>query len=269
MWRSLLAALLITTAAWADILPGWEGSNPNSSATVNHQAWQQFLDSYLRLDDFGQSYFAYHQVTSADRRLLDEYLDRLQSVNPLSLNANEQLAYWINLYNAATVQLILENYPVKSIRDIGGSFGGLLPTGPWKEPLLTVNNQTLSLDNIEHDIVRPKYQDFRIHFGFNCASMGCPNLAPTAFTGANINEELDKLTVAFVNHPRGARYQNGKVIVSKLFDWYLTDFVEKESELLPFLAQFAEPRLRAQLLGHQGRIRYEYDWSLNEVKDAS
>lgn len=266
MLKLALTVLLSIGLSVADVLPGWEDTNPDSAQVIDHSDWQTLLSKFLLKDDFGQTYFAYSDIDIADRALLQTYIESLEQVNPLTLNPDEEKAYWINLYNALTVEVILDNYPVGSIRDIGGAFGGLIPTGPWDLEVVTINGQALSLNNIEHDIVRPKYDDFRVHFAFNCAAMGCPNLSEQAFTGDNIDGLLDQANIAFVNHQRGVRFQNRRLVLSKIYDWYLADFVEDEHELPLFLSQFSEPKLRAQLRAYTGRIRYEYDWSLNEEK---
>ncbi|MEJ2042709.1 MAG: DUF547 domain-containing protein [Reinekea sp.] len=268
--RTLLFCFLIlsVTAARADLLAGWEGVDPASDTVIDHQVWQEFLDKYLKQDDFGQTYFSYARVGINEQAKLQIYIHELETINPLRLNANEQKAYWINLYNAATVAIVLEEYPINSIRDIGSKLGGLIPGGPWKRKIVTVNDQKLSLDNIEHDIVRPKFNDYRVHFAFNCASKGCPNLADTAYSGANIDMLLNEAAVAFVNHQRGVRFQSGRLTLSKIFQWYQADFVDEEGQLTVFLAQLAEPKLRAVLLAYQGGINYEYDWDLNEVRES-
>jgi hypothetical protein len=261
----ILVFVLILNIANADILQEWQGSNENSTVILDHSSWQSFLNRYLAKDDFGQTYFAYSKVSREEAGKLRTYIRRLESIDPLSLNSDEQKAYWFNLYNAVTVNIVLEAYPVESIRDIGSRFGGLVKSGPWKLKVVTVNGKELSLDDIEHGIVRPKFNDYRIHFAVNCASMGCPNLATTAYSGVNIEQLLSEAEQEFINHPRGVRIQNGKLIVSKIFDWYMSDFVDNEDDLPEFLAQVAEPKLRAQLKGYSGSIKYEYDWSLNEV----
>jgi len=256
---------LAQVQAQTDLLVGWDGADSQSTRIVDHAHWQMFLDTFLDTDEFGQTYFDYARVSRAQIAQLGGYLTELQAIDPLTLNKPEQMAYWINLYNALTVSVILGDYPVKSIRNIGGALGGLIPTGPWTNKLIRINGQMLSLDNIEHGIFRPKFNDHRVHFAFNCAAKGCPNLADQAFTGANLEILLSTAQLAFINHQRGVRVQDGKLIVSKIFDWYRDDFVSNEDDLPLFLAQFAEPKLRAQLQGYQGRINYEYDWSLNEA----
>ncbi|WP_320824509.1 DUF547 domain-containing protein [Reinekea sp.] len=265
MRRLLLLWCFCLPLAQAEILTGWHGADRQSTQVVDHAHWQMFLDTFLDIDNFGQTYFDYARVSRAQIAQLGAYLTELQAIDPLKLNKPEQMAYWINLYNALTVSVILDEYPVKSIRNIGGPLGGFIPTGPWSNKLIRINGQMLSLDDIEHAIVRPKFNDYRVHFAFNCAAKGCPNLAKQAFTGANIETLLNSAQMAFINHQRGVRVQDGRLIVSKIFDWYQEDFVPKEEDLPLFLAQFAEPKLRAQLKGYRGRITYEYDWSLNEA----
>jgi hypothetical protein len=261
----LLIALLSLPFTYAETLAGWSGVHESSTETVDHEIWQSFLDTYLAKDTFGQTYFAYSKVSRNERGRLTVYVRQLSQIDPLTLNHSEQKAFWINLYNAVTVQMILEAYPIKSIRDIGSSLGGIIPGDPWKLKLVTINDQMLSLDDIEHGIVRPKFSDYRVHFALNCAAMGCPNLSENAFSGENIESLLADAEVSFINHQRGVRIQGGRLIVSKIFDWYQDDFVFDKKELPTFLSTFAEPKLRAQLKAYTGKIKYEYDWSLNEV----
>lgn len=264
MLRLALTIMLSLGLANAELLPGWGASNPDSDQVLDHSDWQTLITQFVTKDELGQTYFAYADVNTDDRALLQSYVRSLEQVNPLALNPAEEKAYWINLYNALTVDVILENYPVESIRNIGGAFGGFIPTGPWDLEVTTINGQALSLNNIEHDIVRPKYDDFRVHFGFNCAALGCPNLSEQAFTGDNIEALLDQANETFVNHPRGLRFEDSRLVLSKIYDWYLQDFVDDEDELPRFLSEFAAPTLRDLLRNYTGRIRYEYDWTLNE-----
>jgi len=265
MYRAFLVLFFTLSFTYADVLPGWEGVESDSNVVIDHGPWQAFLDEFLQVDGFGQTYFAYSKVSRSKQQDLDNYISELQKVDPLSLSANEQKAFWFNLYNAVTVKVILEEYPIKSIRDIGASLGGLIPGGPWKLKIIKINGQELSLDDVEHNIVRPKFNDHRVHFALNCAAMGCPNLASTAYSGSNIESLLTEAEKNFINHQRGVRFQGGKLIVSKIFEWYQEDFVQSEAELPNYLAQYAEPKLRAQLKGYRGNIKFEYDWSLNEV----
>mgnify|MGYP001826008486 CR=1 FL=1 len=260
--------LLVSFAATANLfVPDsrswsfWATADESSSAVVDHGAWQALLDAYLRTDAAdGINRFDYAAVTSADRERLNAYLATLGALDPRELPRAGQRAYWINLYNALTVQVVLAHYPVKSIRRI---YGGLLGTGPWNEPLIDVAGQPLTLNDIEHRILRPIWRDPRIHYAVNCASLGCPDLAAEAYTDTNAERLLEASARAFVNHPRGAQFANGRLTLSSLYDWYDVDFGANDAEMLEHLATYAQPALAARLRGYTGRIRYDYDWTLN------
>jgi len=154
--------------------------NKDSAQTVDHAAFDQFLTKYLvttsadNIETQGASLIRYQDVSNADTQALIDYIDRLQATKTSSLNRDEQLAFWINLYNAQTIRVIIENAPVNSIRDIKDS--ALDVKGPWNNVSLSVEGTKLSLEDIENKIVRPVFQDPRIHYGLNCAAIGCPNL---------------------------------------------------------------------------------------------
>jgi hypothetical protein len=148
----------------------------------------------------------YGSVTPDDRKALGDYLRALEGTEVSGLGREEQKAYWINLYNALTVMVVLDRYPVGSIRDIDIS-PGLFRRGPWGAKLLTIQGRKVSLDDIEHRILRPLWKDSRIHYAVNCASLGCPNLQPEAYTRANTESLLEKGAREFVNHPRGVRLE--------------------------------------------------------------
>jgi hypothetical protein len=180
------------------------------------------------------------------------------------LNRNEQKAFWINLYNALTVKVILDHYPVKSIRDIDIS-PGLFSDGPWGKKLVSVEGEDISLDDIEHRILRPVWKDPRVHYGVNCASHGCPNLQPEAFTAENSDELLDKGAREFVNSPRGARIENGKLTVSSIYVWFKPDFGGTDAGVIDHLKKYAQPGLRTQLEKIDRISDNQYDWTLNEA----
>jgi hypothetical protein len=144
----------------------------------------------------GVNRFAYGTVTQEDQAALKAYLGTLRALRPQDYNRDEQFAYWANLYNAATVDLIIKAYPVKSIRDLG--FASL---GPWRKIILTVNGKALSLDDIEHGILRPIWRDVRIHYAVNCASIGCPNLALKAYRAAVLNDMLEEAARDYICSP--------------------------------------------------------------------
>ena len=199
-------------------------------------------------------------VTEADKNALVSYINRLQDVQVTSLNKDEQLAFWINLYNAQTTRVILENYPVDSIRSIKSNFLDI--KGPWNDKTLTVEGETLSLDNIENRIVRPLFNDPRIHYALNCAAIGCPNLRSQAYKSAGLDAVLDAQARAYINNPRAIKIEEGRVTASRIFLWYKGDYGGSESTVLDHIRQYARPELRQSLEGVTKIDVYEYDWDL-------
>ena len=186
----------------AELQPYWDRSDAANPAAIDHSPWQGLLDGYLDTrHPSGVHRFAYGAVRSADRAVLRAYLATLQALDPRRYPRPEQEAYWINLYNALTVDLVLAHYPVKSIREIGG---GWWVRGPWDDAIAKVAGRALSLNDIEHGVLRPIWRDPRIHYAVNCASIGCPNLAGRAYTRENLEGLLEEGARAYVNHPRGA-----------------------------------------------------------------
>lgn len=268
---SLLALFLSTASISAfsapkkDLDPTWNYFATNKTMSVDHTKWQTFLDTYLHTDNSNQTFVAYQEVQKTGRNTLDDYLTYLTSIDPRSLTKAQQMPYWINLYNAKTVQLILDNYPVKSITKLGKAWFGF---GPWDDKLLEVNNKELSLNDIEHRILRPIYNDARIHYAVNCASFGCPNLASQAFTLENTEQLLEQSAKDYVNHSRGVEFKNGdkKLRLSSIYDWYQVDFGNNEQELIEHLKHYAAPELLEKLNAFSGSISYDYDWALNDWK---
>ena len=206
----------------------------------------------------------YAGVGAADRDSLDLYFSMLSGTEVGKLNRDGQRAFWINLYNLLTVRVILDHYPVKSIRDIDIS-PGFFTDGPWGKPLVTVEGEDLTLNDIEHRILRPIWQDPRLHYAVNCASIGCPNLQRRAFTAANTVALLEQASQAYVNHPRGARVEDGRLIVSSIYEWFKADFGGSDQGVIDHLMRFAEPALRARLEGITEIDDDAYDWSLNAI----
>ena len=241
----------------------WAASETRSLEVVDHGAWDAFLRRYVATDSAGVNRVDYAAVTAADRSALDAYLDRLQATEVSRLSRDEQLAFWINLYNARTVALILDNYPVGSIRDITY---GLLSFGPWDEPLLTVEGRMLSLNDVEHGIVRPIWADRRVHYVLNCAAVGCPNLGARAYTGATMDAAMEAAARAYVNDPRGARFDGeDRLVVSKIYGWFREDFGGDHQGVLAELRRYAASALRERLDGREEVDGYEYDWALNDA----
>ncbi len=180
---------------------------------------------------------------------LDTYLTNLSTHVPASSDVSMKAkAYWINVYNAFTVKLILDHYPLESITDLHSG-------KPWDHKWIKLGGVTYSLNNIEHDILRPKYKDGRIHFAVNCAAKSCPKLSNRAFTGQNVEKLLTSLTRSFVNNSAANTLSENKLSVSKIFDWYKVDF----GDLVSFLNQYSKTKITSG-----ATILYkDYDWALN------
>jgi hypothetical protein len=189
-----------------------------------------------------------------DQEKLATYISYLQETTPQeSWSNNKQKAFWINAYNAYTLQLILENYPLNSIMDIKKN-----GKTAWKIPFAKVGGETYTLDYIEHEILRKKLFDPRIHVGVNCASISCPKLANIAFTENNIDATLEDLMKAFVNDNTRNKIAKNTIEISSLFDWFTEDFTINSS-LIAYLNMYSETKINSD-----ATISYlKYDWSLN------
>lgn len=233
---------------------------------VDHGTWQLLLGKYV-VDGPGPARFRYGAVTRADRDSLEAYLIRMRRIRPSRLPNAEQKGFWLNLYNSMTVALVLQHYPVESIRDISLFQKKMVQAGqgPWDAIVLLSEGRPLSLNDIEHRILRKQWRDPLVHFGLNCASLGCPDLPAVAFTGENADSLLESGAVRFVNSPRGAAFSGDTLVLSSLFEWYREDFGKDRKQLIAFLARFATPDLRARLIKHSGPVRYRYDWRLNDA----
>lgn len=248
--------------AKAQAISFWDDREPASKIKVDHSQWQVILDRYL--DDqhpSGINRFNYAAVSSADQRRLNAYVIFLQSYEPRQFNAQEQMAYWINLYNAATVLLIVgEDRSPGSIRELRS---GLFSAGPWRRKLLKVSDQELSLDDVEHGILRPIWKDNRIHYALNCASLSCPNLQKTAFTAENLEAHLELAAIEYINHPRGVRIENGTLFISSIYDWYREDFGKEFTDLIAHLVKYSEAEIAVNIQNFH-KASYSYDWALNK-----
>jgi len=195
-----------------------------------------------------------------DRSGLDRYLDSVAAVKKSEFQQwsdGDRLAFLINLYNAATVRLVIDHYPVKSIREIGGS------QGPWKLPVVRVFGGKVTLDHLEHEMIRAEFREPRIHFAVNCASVGCPPLLDEAFTGVKLELQLRKQTADFMKDRSVNRLEGGSLRLSALFDWFKEDFVRPAGSVEKFVAPYFPERDAKKILAGV-KIEYgDYDWSLN------
>lgn len=257
----VLAGGSALAAPKSKILPGMDQHNPHSTIQVSHKVWDDFLRKHLSQRD-GVVLVDYTAAT-ADSDALQGYLDGLAQTPVHSLNRTEQLVFWVNLYNALTVKVVLDNYPISSIKKISS---GLFATGPWQNKLIVVAARRLSLDDIEHRILRPVWQDMRIHYAVNCASISCPNLMMQAFSADQVEQMLEDAATAYINHPRGVTVKNGRLEVSSIYSWYAVDFGTSDAAVIAHLKQYAKPELRAQLQGISSIADDHYNWSLNDSK---
>ncbi|MDM3871302.1 DUF547 domain-containing protein [Porticoccus sp. W117] len=259
----LSLSMLANAAPKAELWSIWNRSNESSSEVIDHSLWQQVLDKYLQANhSSGVNRFDYGAVNGEGEELLSDYLDYLQELDPREYSRAEQKAYWINFYNALTIQRMLEAYPVKSILKVGG---GLFTWGPWDDALAEVAGEELTLNDIEHRILRPIWNDPRLHFAVNCASIGCPNLQARAFTAENSEQLLALGAKEYLSHKRGAHFDNkGRLVLSKIFEWYGVDFGDSERAIIQALSQYAPDDLAQRMREHRGKVKYEYDWDLNK-----
>jgi hypothetical protein len=247
----------------AELWPRWQKHDPASTQKIDHGRWDKFLKQFVVAPHpSGINRVRYQAVRAEDLGHLKSYLQAMQAVAISDHNRAEQKAYWINVYNALTADVILARFPVASIRDINIS-PGFLTRGPWGAKLFGVEGEKLSLDDIEHRILRPIWKDSRVHYAVNCASLGCPNLQPLAFTGENTEALLEKAAREFVNHPRGVAIQNGRLRVSSIYVWFQEDFGRDAEDLMEHWQKYADPKLTEALEKYSGGLNHDYDWRLN------
>jgi hypothetical protein len=244
--RAALAAMLLMIIEPA----AGSGAGP---AAPDHGAWDALLRRHVR--DGRVDYAA----LKAQEEALDAYLAELADVRVADLASSDQFAFYINAYNAWTVKLILGGYPgVRSIKDLGGLF-----SSPWKRKIARIDGRTISLDEIEHEILRPRFRDPRLHFAVNCAALSCPPLRAEAYRGPVLDRQLDEAARAFINDPERNFLKQDTLFLSAIFDWYGKDFGD---DLPAFIARHAEGSLKERLAARRGQLRIAflaYDWGLN------
>lgn len=229
---------------------------PAPLAESLHAPWDKLLKTHV--EDGRVDYLGFKN----DEEKLDGYLAALAAVSPETLDRDSRLAFYINAYNSYTVKLILANFtkgqPVKSIKKIGGLF-----TSPWSIRFADLGGRTISLDAIEHEIIRPQFQDPRVHFAVNCASKGCPPLMDRAYTGESLDQQLDMNTRTFLNTPGNTQFRENTLYVSKIFRWFAEDF---NDDIIGFVRHYASTELLDRINAAEAsvQVKYlDYDWSLN------
>jgi len=272
-----LAGFVLAVFVFGASLPAVARSDPaqdlfrtpaaGSTEVVDHAPWDQLLQTYVKPGADGLNRVDYAALKADGLPALRSYIRTLEQVDPASLDRNEQFAFLANLYNAKTLEIVASRYPVKSIRDIslGGGVLAALGGGPWKAKVLKIQGVELSLDDIEHGIMRPVFKDPRVHYAVNCASIGCPNLRTEAFTGAKLSQQLDSASRDYVNSSRGVRFENGRPVISSIYVWYQDDFGGTDRGVLDHLRRYASPPLERRLANVKSIGKDAYDWGLNDA----
>jgi len=191
---------------------------------------------------------------------LDAYLKALEQTDTSKLSGDEQLAFYINTYNATTIKLILSAYPdIKSIWDLGSRFFNK----PFDKEIVSIEGKTISLDDLEHGIIRPRFKEPRVHFAVNCASKSCPPIISEPYEGNTLDQQLTAVTRAFLNNPEKNYLDGKKLYASKIFKWFKEDF---DDDVVGFFIKFVDEELKEKLAANRDKIKVkylDYDWSLN------
>jgi len=242
-----------------------------ASADVLDTLFGRYL--VLPADGVARVRYGAWKANVADMAALNGWITAAAAARPSAMARNEAYAYWANLYNALTLKVVLERYPVRSIRDIRSSGVPFDPKGyfgPWRTRLVTVEGRRMSLDDIEHETMRPQFQDPRVHYAVNCASIGCPNLRLRAWRAATLEVELDDAARDFVNHPRGAMFRaDGGLRVSSIYTWFREDFGASEAGVIAHLRRYATGDLARRLATATRITEDAYDWALNDTARMS
>jgi len=227
--------------------PMWNKSDESNLAIIDHSTFDRFLKNYVVTNHpSGINRFRYGDVSPRDSKRLDAYIVQMSSIDPRQYRKREQKAYWLNLYNALTIQSLLKKYPRKS-----------LDTRKLN-PRIRVAGVKLRRADIGDRILRPIWHDYKVIFGLSCASVGCPAIQANAYTAANINKLLKQSAREFINHPRGLVVSRHEMRVSKIFDWYREDFGD-DKRLLKLFAHYADDKKALYILGFSGDMKFNYD----------
>lgn len=233
-----------------------DAPSKKGSKTIIHKQWTELLQKHV--DENGNvNYIGFKR----DSTLLNNYSDMLIKNPPdeEKWSDNEQIAYWINVYNAFTIKLIITHYPLESIKDIGSTIQIPFVNSPWDIKLIEINGEKLDLNYVEHTILRKKFNEPRIHFAINCASFSCPKLRREAFSAEKLNSQLNEQAIDFINDPKRNIISEDHASLSKIFSWFKSDF-SKNGSLIEYLNTYSKVTLK-----FNSKISYmDYDWSLNE-----
>lgn len=261
-WRNMKFHVLFTTPVLF-LFIGCGSLNPQQNGTqpIDHSNFDHILKTYV--DTLGN---VDYQGLSAEREQLDQYLSLITNNPPNDehWSKNDQMAYWINAYNAFTLQLILDHYPVKSIKDIGSKIQIPFVNTPWDIKFIKIGEETYDLNNIEHNILRKNFNEPRIHFAIVCASYSCPKLRREAYTGAQLDDQLTEQARNFLSDPNKNSITQNELEISKIFSWFKGDFTKGQT-LIEFLDQYVDIQIDPK-----ARIKHmDYIWTLNDQQPKS
>ena len=226
------------------------------AAGVDHSAFDKLLKKYVN-----EKGLVNYKAWKTDQNAFNQYL-QLLSRNPpaASWSKAEQMAYWINAYNAYTIRLVLDHYPVRSIKDIGTKIQIPLVTTPWATKFFSIGGEKMSLDNIEHGILRKQYNDPRIHFALVCASISCPRLRTEDYTAARLESQLEEQGRDFLNNPAKNKPGKSAAQLSMYFDWYKSDWTDNGQTVAGWVNRYATVKMDSN-----AKISYlDYNWQLNQ-----
>jgi hypothetical protein len=245
------ASILILLFSCQTSTLGMAGTTPPS-----HQLWDQLVKAHVKPTGLVD-----YKGFVREKAKLESYLKLLSANAPdrKTWTKNQQLAYWINAYNAFTVKLIVDNYPVKSIRDLGPTLKIPMIKDVWHYKFFKIGGVESSLDEIEHSILRKEFDEPRIHFAINCASVSCPPLLNEAFVAEKIESQLTKVTTSFINDSSRNKITSNQAQISSIFSWFKGDFTKKGT-LIDFLNTYSKVKLKSS-----AKISHlDYNWNLNE-----
>ncbi|MBB6325073.1 hypothetical protein FHS59_000688 [Algoriphagus iocasae] len=231
------------------------GNNTKAENGPNHTPWDELLKKHV-----DASGMVDYEGFVKDKAKLEAYLKTLSSKKPdKSWSREEQLAYWINAYNAFTVKLIVDNYPTKSIKDLGPALKIPLVSDVWHYKFFQIEGEDFNLDEIEHGILRKDFDEPRIHFAVNCASISCPPLLNEAFVPSKLESQLNSQAEAFINGGTRNKISKNSVQLSSIFSWFKGDFTDNGT-LIDFLNKYSKVKI-----DQNAKISYlDYDWNLNK-----
>lgn len=216
------------------------------NSNFSHEKWNAFLNKYVSATGNVN-----YKAIKSNVAELDDYLQQFKTTSPKeNWNKNEAKAYWINAYNAFTVKLIIDNYPLKSIKDIGT---------PWDKKFIKIENKIYTLNDIENKILRPQFKDARIHFAIVCAAKSCPILQNEAYLPETLDKQLNEAATRFLSDGSRNKINTSSIQISEIFNWFSSDFTKTES-LIEFLNKYSKIKIEKN-----ARIGYiTYNWALNE-----